>query len=424
MVARRARGHRAVCTPKHWMASHSGHRLTANAWLRHARRERRSPAPRADLVRSTHQPECDWLNGTIGRERLIQLTCNPRCPTSLSPSCSGAHPSAEIFARIEHVSAQGLRRFRLTASTHRHAGGQRTLLLDVAIASGPARSPKQPEFPCAGCRVCLKARNLRRINALERPPPASPGDTRRRRRGRPGRRRSRMGIVGRAPSPPPSHQRRGLRLHRKPPRPPRPPAHFCHAAPACGTSWASPTAPALAALVRETFATGFPTTAHRRSGQGPPAAMACCGALLFGERTRTSILKPVQPSSVSPPPIPRPLRRAVMEESPSPCAIPYLFDELAIPSPRSGWAAAPAVRSGVRSRPISTAVRSSCSPPGGWRIRRGPVGWRRRGGMANVEAACAQPSTSRKQCASSRVGDGAAYRASVRCICVEANREE
>jgi xylulokinase len=81
------------------------------------------------------QPECDWLEAKIGRERLIELTSNPALPnftlTKLLWVC--AH-QPEIFAQIAHVLCpKDYVRYKLTgefAIDMQEASG--TLLLDVA----------------------------------------------------------------------------------------------------------------------------------------------------------------------------------------------------------------------------------------------------------------------------------------------------
>jgi xylulokinase len=81
------------------------------------------------------QPECDWLNGKIGRERLIELTCNPALPNfTLTKLLWVRTHQPQIFARIAHVLCpKDYVRFRLTgefAIDMQEASG--TLLLDVA----------------------------------------------------------------------------------------------------------------------------------------------------------------------------------------------------------------------------------------------------------------------------------------------------
>jgi xylulokinase len=81
------------------------------------------------------QPECDWLNATIGPARLIELTCNPALPNfTLTKLLWVRTHQPEIFARIEHVLCpKDYVRFRLTgeyAIDMQEASG--TLLLDVA----------------------------------------------------------------------------------------------------------------------------------------------------------------------------------------------------------------------------------------------------------------------------------------------------
>ena len=81
------------------------------------------------------QPECDWLTETVGRERLIELTCNPALPNfTLTKLLWVKTHEPEIFAKIAHVLCpKDYVRFRLTgeyAMDMQEASG--TLLLDVA----------------------------------------------------------------------------------------------------------------------------------------------------------------------------------------------------------------------------------------------------------------------------------------------------
>ena len=81
------------------------------------------------------QPECDWLNGKIGYERLIELTCNPALPNfTLTKLLWVKTHQPEIFAKIRHVMCpKDYVRYRLTgefAIDVQEASG--TLLLDVA----------------------------------------------------------------------------------------------------------------------------------------------------------------------------------------------------------------------------------------------------------------------------------------------------
>jgi xylulokinase len=81
------------------------------------------------------QPECDWLEQKIGRERLIELTCNPALPNfTLTKLLWVRTHQPEIFGRIAHVLCpKDYVRFRLTgeyAIDMQEASG--TLLLDVA----------------------------------------------------------------------------------------------------------------------------------------------------------------------------------------------------------------------------------------------------------------------------------------------------
>lgn len=81
------------------------------------------------------QPECDWLTERIGRERLIELTCNPALPNfTLTKLLWVKTHELEIFAKIRHVMCpKDYVRYRLTgefAIDVQEASG--TLLLDVA----------------------------------------------------------------------------------------------------------------------------------------------------------------------------------------------------------------------------------------------------------------------------------------------------
>jgi xylulokinase len=78
--------------------------------------------------------QCDWLHERIGRERLIELTCNPALPNfTLTKLLWVRDYEPEIFARIAHVLCpKDYVRFRLTgvyAMDVQEASG--TLLLDV-----------------------------------------------------------------------------------------------------------------------------------------------------------------------------------------------------------------------------------------------------------------------------------------------------
>jgi xylulokinase len=81
------------------------------------------------------QPECDWLTATIGRERLIELTCNPALPNfTLTKLLWVKTHEPAIFAKIAHVLCpKDYVRYKLTgeyAMDMQEASG--TLLLDVA----------------------------------------------------------------------------------------------------------------------------------------------------------------------------------------------------------------------------------------------------------------------------------------------------
>jgi xylulokinase len=80
------------------------------------------------------QPQCDWLNATIGYERIIELTANPALPNfTLTKLLWVREQQPEIFARIAHVLCpKDYVRFKLTgvyAMDMQEASG--TLLLDV-----------------------------------------------------------------------------------------------------------------------------------------------------------------------------------------------------------------------------------------------------------------------------------------------------
>ncbi|AXC10489.1 Xylulose kinase [Acidisarcina polymorpha] len=79
-------------------------------------------------------PQCDWLHEHIGRERLIELTCNPALPNfTLTKLLWIKEHEPEIFAKIAHVMCpKDYVRYRLTGTfaidVHEASG---TLLLDV-----------------------------------------------------------------------------------------------------------------------------------------------------------------------------------------------------------------------------------------------------------------------------------------------------
>jgi xylulokinase len=81
------------------------------------------------------QPQCDWLNATIGAERIIEWTANPALPNfTLTKLLWVREHQPEIFAKIAHVLCpKDYVRFRMTgvyAMDMQEASG--TLLLDVA----------------------------------------------------------------------------------------------------------------------------------------------------------------------------------------------------------------------------------------------------------------------------------------------------
>lgn len=79
-------------------------------------------------------PQCDWLHATLGRERVIELTCNPALPNfTLTKILWVREHEPEVFARIAHILCpKDYVRFRLSgvyAMDVQEASG--TLLLDV-----------------------------------------------------------------------------------------------------------------------------------------------------------------------------------------------------------------------------------------------------------------------------------------------------
>ena len=96
------------------------------------------------------QPECDWLEAKIGRERLIELTCNPALPNfTLTKLLWVRTHQPEIFSRIAHVLCpKDYVRFRMTgeyAIDMQEASG--TLLLDVAHRRWSQEVAEAAEIP-------------------------------------------------------------------------------------------------------------------------------------------------------------------------------------------------------------------------------------------------------------------------------------
>ena len=80
------------------------------------------------------QPECEWLEDKIGRERLIELTCNPALPNfTLTKLLWVRAHQPEIYGQIAHVMCpKDYVRYKMTgefAIDMQEASG--TLLLDV-----------------------------------------------------------------------------------------------------------------------------------------------------------------------------------------------------------------------------------------------------------------------------------------------------
>jgi len=125
------------------------------------------------------QPECDWLTEKIGRERLIELTCNPALPNfTLTKLLWVKTHEPEIFAKIRHVMCpKDYVRYRLTgefAIDVQEASG--TLLLDVtnrrwsrevAAAAGIEESwlPQVFESPEVCARISEEAAGLTGLKA-------------------------------------------------------------------------------------------------------------------------------------------------------------------------------------------------------------------------------------------------------------------
>jgi xylulokinase len=125
------------------------------------------------------QPECDWLTEKIGRERLIELTCNPALPNfTLTKLLWVKNHQPEIFAKIRHVMCpKDYVRYRLTgefAIDVQEASG--TLLLDVthrrwsrevAAAAGIDESwlPRVFESPEICARISEEAAALTGLKA-------------------------------------------------------------------------------------------------------------------------------------------------------------------------------------------------------------------------------------------------------------------
>ena len=115
------------------------------------------------------QPECDWLNSTIGPARLIELTCNPALPNfTLTKLLWVRTHQPDIFSRIAHVLCpKDYVRFRLTgeyAIDMQEASG--TLLLDVARRRWSQEVADAAEIPMSwlprlfeGPEICARISN-------------------------------------------------------------------------------------------------------------------------------------------------------------------------------------------------------------------------------------------------------------------------
>jgi xylulokinase len=96
------------------------------------------------------QPQCDWLEDQIGREKLIELVSNPALPNfTLTKLLWVKEHQPEIFARIHHVLCpKDFVRLRLTgeyAMDMQEASG--TLLLDVTHRRWSAEVAKAAGIP-------------------------------------------------------------------------------------------------------------------------------------------------------------------------------------------------------------------------------------------------------------------------------------
>jgi len=98
------------------------------------------------------QPQCDWLTDSIGRERLIELTCNPALPNfTLTKMLWVREHEPEIYARVAHVLCpKDYVRYRLTgefAIDVQEASG--TLLLDVTRRRWSSEVAAAADVPAA-----------------------------------------------------------------------------------------------------------------------------------------------------------------------------------------------------------------------------------------------------------------------------------
>jgi xylulokinase len=98
------------------------------------------------------QPECAWLNATIGPERIIEWTANPALPNfTLTKLLWVRAHQPEIFVKIAHVLCpKDYVRFRMTgiyAMDMQEASG--TLLLDVAHRRWSAQMAEASGIPLA-----------------------------------------------------------------------------------------------------------------------------------------------------------------------------------------------------------------------------------------------------------------------------------
>jgi len=98
------------------------------------------------------QPECAWLNATIGTERIIQWTANPALPNfTLTKLLWVRTHQPELFLKIAHVLCpKDYVRFRMTgvyAMDVQEASG--TLLLDVAHRRWSAEMADAAGIPLA-----------------------------------------------------------------------------------------------------------------------------------------------------------------------------------------------------------------------------------------------------------------------------------
>ena len=290
------------------------------------------------------QPECDWLTEKIGRERLIELTCNPALPNfTLTKLLWVKTHQPEIFANIRHVMCpKDYVRYRLTgefAIDVQEASG--TLLLDVtnrrwsrevAEAAGIDESWLPQRLRVARGLRAHHRRSRRRSPASKPEPPSPPAPETR------APERSAWAFCSRAPSRPPSAPPASSSPPpRSPPRIPRAACTpFATPFPACGTSWASPRAAGSSlSWLKETFFAGQSyDSLSADAAKFPPCSHGVIGHLICSANARrTSTPKCAPPLSASTPATrPRISSARCLKASPYSLKDTFtLFAELGIP---------------------------------------------------------------------------------------------